>query len=385
MATMTKDELLKMIDEGKMKPVMKVLKHATAHDQTLHDQVVDAEKRYDDLKQPKTITDASPRSADAVQSYDIINNDLKRVAQQLPDNVSVTDDIASLIYNSDQTPQNESLPRVETLPNEPTDRTSRLEVILGVIFLLIGLTVALLVDCPTTTQLFVIRLFLALGAAAFAAIIPGVLNVTALKSIISAGGGLAVFALVYFLNPGEDMAQEGCDQTFDFRVRLQVERPSADYPPLQDAELKLFIGDDYREVDINSESGVYDFRSLPNAVLETTAVAQLEADFWTLQSDEITISEATPTITIIPDGTLETITGRVLDEAGNPVADARVDLGIPRGQTTTGDNGFFELELPLEIQRLSYEVTIRKDGYQNKTQVIDLTQSTPQIVLQQEE
>jgi uncharacterized integral membrane protein len=73
----------------------------------------------------------------------------------------------------------------------------------GVLFLLLLLVIAFLVPNPTDFQLFVFRVALALVAAAVAALVPGFLHVQSqvFRNTIRAGGAIAVFVIVYMVNP----------------------------------------------------------------------------------------------------------------------------------------------------------------------------------------
>ncbi len=73
----------------------------------------------------------------------------------------------------------------------------------GAGFLLIILAIVILVPKPTEFQEFTFRLVLALAAGAFAGLIAGFINIEKKgpKSALRAGGGLAVFVIVYFVNP----------------------------------------------------------------------------------------------------------------------------------------------------------------------------------------
>ncbi|MEO6117885.1 MAG: DUF4019 domain-containing protein [Methylotenera sp.] len=77
--------------------------------------------------------------------------------------------------------------------------------IFGTVFVITILVVALLVPDPTTFQVFVFRVILSLAAGGVAAMIPGFINVE-ISSFLRAGGALAVFAILYFLNPTELVA-----------------------------------------------------------------------------------------------------------------------------------------------------------------------------------
>jgi hypothetical protein len=70
----------------------------------------------------------------------------------------------------------------------------------GVTFVVTLLVLAIAFPNPTAFQYFVFRVVLALACAGAAVVIPGILNVT-LGKVVTAGGALAVFTIVYFLNP----------------------------------------------------------------------------------------------------------------------------------------------------------------------------------------
>ncbi len=70
----------------------------------------------------------------------------------------------------------------------------------GVAFLIALLALAIAVPDPTPFQYTVFRIVLALAAAAFAATIPGFLEVT-ISGIARATGAIAVFMIVYFFSP----------------------------------------------------------------------------------------------------------------------------------------------------------------------------------------
>jgi hypothetical protein len=75
----------------------------------------------------------------------------------------------------------------------------------GVAFVVVMLMIAVLFPRPTVFQVFVFRVVLALAAAGVAAMIPGFLNVE-LGTAVCAGGAIAVFVIIYFLNPASLVA-----------------------------------------------------------------------------------------------------------------------------------------------------------------------------------
>jgi hypothetical protein len=76
------------------------------------------------------------------------------------------------------------------------------------------LALAILFPHPTNFQLLVFRTLLALSAAGIAAAIPGFLNLSmdAAGLAIRAGGALAIFLLIYRLNPAVLLTGDGTPQ-----------------------------------------------------------------------------------------------------------------------------------------------------------------------------
>ena len=72
----------------------------------------------------------------------------------------------------------------------------------GIVFLLLILLLLLFIPTPTPTQMWGFRVIMALAGGAFASFIPGFFHLNIRKEL-KAGGGLAVFAFLYYTNPPE--------------------------------------------------------------------------------------------------------------------------------------------------------------------------------------
>jgi hypothetical protein len=91
-----------------------------------------------------------------------------------------------------------------------------LPVIVGLFFIILSIIIAIFIPHPTDHQIFIFRVVLALAAAAFGVAIPGFINIKFPlwgKGIIKAGGAIALFIIVYMINPpqmvkGNDLPQE---------------------------------------------------------------------------------------------------------------------------------------------------------------------------------
>ncbi len=77
-----------------------------------------------------------------------------------------------------------------------------LAAIFGVAFLVVILVVAIMIPNPTEFEYVVFRITIALAAGGVAAMIPGILNVN-IPHLLTAGGALAAFVIVYFYSPAE--------------------------------------------------------------------------------------------------------------------------------------------------------------------------------------
>ena len=80
----------------------------------------------------------------------------------------------------------------------------------GTFFIIALLVIALFVPEPTPQQMFIFRVVLALAAAGAGAAIPGFFTLQGelLKLTFQAGGALALFVLVYVMNPPSIFAGE---------------------------------------------------------------------------------------------------------------------------------------------------------------------------------
>ena len=72
----------------------------------------------------------------------------------------------------------------------------------GAFFLAAFLVIAFACPNPTEFQYTVFRIILAVGAAAFATVIPGILEIS-VSNWLKAGGALAVFVIIYFYSPAQ--------------------------------------------------------------------------------------------------------------------------------------------------------------------------------------
>lgn len=233
---------------------------------------------------------------------------------------------------------------------------------LGMLFLITG--ILLFVPCPTETQFFAFRLILAFAAAILASQLPGMFQFE-LQPFLTAGGALAVFGALFFMNPAKLVGEGKCASgPFEFTAQIKVNPalnvPST-YPKLEDARLELWL-DNYWKPNDALNNGVADFKTIPADKRDVKVPAQLKARYWKLSSDSIALLGKSQIIYIEPDGSLAKIEGKVMDsKTGNPIEGALVEtmqLTVP-----TDAQGNFTLQIPLEEQRDEYEVYVNKTGF----------------------
>ncbi len=81
----------------------------------------------------------------------------------------------------------------------------------GILLIVALLIITILIECPTESQNFTFRVVLALAAASFSAIIPGLIDIK-YREIITASGALAVFVIVFMLKPAQLTDFKSCQE-----------------------------------------------------------------------------------------------------------------------------------------------------------------------------
>jgi hypothetical protein len=123
----------------------------------------------------------------------------------------------------------------------------------GVIFVSVILTIAVFIPLPSDFQYQVFRIVLALAAGGVGAVIPGSLNVN-IPKVLTAGGALAVFVVVYFYSPAqlavkripsETPAQKETSEAEAKLAKEQVEHQAAIRKQIEELEPQIEDSDRY--------------------------------------------------------------------------------------------------------------------------------------------
>jgi hypothetical protein len=156
----------------------------------------------------RAMTDAAQAGKDAAGIKSWVQNKLADdVAERDPTDRALTNVLRLMIQ--------------ELGMGKPVERL--LALFFGVVFIAAILALAVVFPQPSLFQYQVFRIVLALAAAGFVSMTPGFLQVT-ISNFLRAGGGLAVFAIVYFYNPASLVAMAD-------HVNAAASVPAAQSPP----------------------------------------------------------------------------------------------------------------------------------------------------------
>lgn len=223
-------------------------------------------------------------------------------------------------------------------------------IISGTIFMIITIAVALSIKCPTEFQRWVFRVCLAIASGAYASIIPGFLKVK-YQGFISAGGGLAVFVIVFLLNP--DLS---CN---DYKVKGIV---FVNNKIQKHVDVRLL---EFRNSAVTDDYGYFEM-SVPAAKIENNALFSFVFNYMayvdtTIMINNLNIKQvlyfkltssplslkiiqkdsSNKIINVIP---LKYIFGRIVEKDGSSAENAIVSYIDKECNTNT--NGYFRLKIP---------------------------------------
>ncbi|MEN0050256.1 MAG: carboxypeptidase regulatory-like domain-containing protein [Bacteroidota bacterium] len=366
MPNITKTQLKALISQGDVEKAIKIIQDVTKDDNNLNSQIIHLSARFHSNK--KNELQGLSSDANIKLENNRITSSLVQIANQLPDNVNTTVPVGSIIYGdgNGNTPVSPS----EDAHSNPTPAPSAGKITplawLGVLLLLICLGLTMYFDCLEGNKFLTVRIILSLGAACLASVIPGLFNANFLDNRITAGGALAFGAFVFLFNPAGSLESEnGCKEDFNFTANLQIESPSNQYPKLDKtkAKLELFIKNEWKSTSI-TPSSLADFKNINSQYEGTKVKARLTTLHWTLESDSILLKDGSSDLKIVPDGSLSKVSGRVIDETGNPIEGVTIDLGAPSRMVISDANGYFTVNIAEEDQRLRHNLTARKTDYQ---------------------
>ncbi|MBK7407625.1 MAG: hypothetical protein IPJ40_05810 [Saprospirales bacterium] len=349
---MTKSDLKQLVADNKTKQAIDLLLKATKEleDSDLQNEVILQSAKYNAYLKEKAAGTKSQENLDIQKAN--IDNALTYIVDKLPFSTEISRQVGSeqLTVNSQKEPGGSIWPPL----------------LVGLGFALLIFLTILFFPCPTGAQYVVFKILISLGAAGIAAVIPGFLEFKYRKEI-TAGGALAVFVLVYFFNPTLIDPSSKCNnEPFEFTVSLRG--PALpDYPPLKDATLQLKLDNRWDEATVD-EFGDADFKGIPGEFAGKLTPLRLKSAFWQLQQDSVLLEGKNETVDIAPNGALEQIRGNVRTGDGSAYIEG-VEIRLDNSQVavTTDATGYFEINVPVQMQREKYSITATKQGFSPQT------------------
>jgi hypothetical protein len=156
------------------------------------------------------------------------------------------------------------------------------------------------------------------------------------------------------------------NQPFDSTVVLKkTTTVSSSYPAFTQGDLSIWLGanEEKRPIALQTEAL---FKHIPAAFEGKSVAVALQSSYWKLAADSVLLTDNLM-LTIVPNGTLGTITGNIKTQEGNPIAYVSVTVD---SDTTFQSNaqGLFKIGLPHGMQKENYRLTFAKGGYQSHTE-----------------
>ncbi len=354
----TPKELRKWLIEGELERVVDALTQLAevSDDSYFQRDVIHQAGRYNGIKKRYN---SGTLDAD---SYQLQLNQIQQSLQSLIEKIPKSTDETKLQQTAEEAASlaGATPAAISGAPSDTTDFSQNIPWIAGLV-LLVGtaIVVGAFIPCPTAAQAMVFRLLMALGGGLAAIKLPGLLQFE--MQGVKAGSAAAVFALVYLINPASVVATDGCGP-FEFTISLKTKVTGAGlYPKLKEGSVQLFVENKWESADIDAD-GLADFKSLPGTLRGNTVRVRLNADYWKLEGNSLTLNGKSTTLEVLPDGSLEKVSGQILNEDGTEPLPG-VSLLILNQRDTTDEFGKFEVSIPMDMQRLNHSISAQRAGY----------------------
>ncbi len=229
--------------------------------------------------------------------------------------------------------------------------------IIGLVLLLLILGLIWWLPCPSNAQFFIFRISLALAAGGLASVLTGSLQISWSPGI-SAGGGLAVFILVYYASPNI-VNDDRCQTTTSLTVFVHGKSGPHDIILRQQGHVVLDVHGERKRQAISENGEAY----FPN--LRVGDTVRLNVDFSepyrALNSDSLYVIRPNGKIYLpVALQGLDRVSGTVIWR-DQPVPDVIVSINTIRD--TTDATGYYELYIPEALQRREQTVSFFKPGF----------------------
>lgn len=248
-------------------------------------------------------------------------------------------------------------------PTRQAGVSPQLPWILGLV-LLVGTAIALIgiVPCPSANAERLFRLLMALGAGLIGTIVPGIfdLNFKGVKATSAAG----FFALVYLINPAGVMKNDSRCKDFA-TVTVVVHGAAGPHQKILRSQGEVVIEFDRTEKARINENGEAVFVKIPAQWLEEKVKIYLEhpQPYQVLHPDSLYQIKADGKVYVAAAlQNADRLFGTITDAQNGAFLDS-VRVSIRNIAAYTDANGWFELEIPADIQQKFQRVTLSRKGY----------------------
>lgn len=255
----------------------------------------------------------------------------------------------------------------ETLPDSKetaTRASSKSSLWVGVGLLIAIILLVVLIPCPSKSQYLVFRIVIALAAAGLATVIPGFIKVNLNKGI-TAGGAIAVFALIYFFDPASTVAENKCiDETFALTVFVHGTQGKEDKMLRGQGEVCVYLNSNPEKVKID-EDGKAIFTEISPTFLNSKIriTVQHPQPYQSTHPDSLYLLQRNGVIYLEAAlNNIDRIFGRITDATNDDPLDS-VKIVIKDVQTFSNTEGWFDLEVPKQWQSKFQRVSFSKKGY----------------------
>lgn len=345
------NEIRQLIAKGKTEQALERLAQLAAQDNSLSQEVLALQSRFNRLSREQRMGVLSPQDANIERNR--IEQAILGLATELP---------AGAGADGGSTPP-PPLALEESLPaSSPGDPATSWIAGAGALLLILGLL--LIVPCPTESQFFAFRIVLAMAAAALASQLPGMFHFE-WPPAIKASGALTVFALLYLVNPAQLVGEGKCATgPFEFTIALVPDNSlqlSPSYPKLEEAQLKIRLDNKWEDAAVDAD-GDADYKSIPAEFRDARVAVQLSAKYWKPAQDTILLQGKSAVLRLVPDGSLAKVEGRIWEVNGaTPIPGVKVDVADQSASTDA--EGRFSIAVPPERQQAQHLLSATKAGY----------------------
>jgi len=254
----------------------------------------------------------------------------------------------------------------EGLPasKESPQTSSKLSIWIGVGLLIAIILLVLLIPCPSKSQYLVFRIVIALAAAGIATVIPGVIDVK-IPNGITAGGAIAIFALIYFFDPASTVAENKCvEETFALTVFVHGPQGKEDKILRGQGEVCVYLNSNPEKVKID-EDGKAIFTEISPTFLNSKVriTVQHPQPYQSTHPDSLYLLQPNGVIYLETAlNNIDRIFGRVTDATNDDPLDS-VKVIIKDVYTFSNTDGWFQMEVPKQWQSKFQRVSFSKKGY----------------------